>query len=105
MPWRRSVMCAREMQVRKDSNLFNEMCAALLQRGHSVKFRVQGESMRPNLLDGDDVVVAPASPVNLCHGDIALTRSRDGLLVHRVASVDPFQGMVATRSDAILEGD
>src|SRR5208282_1220330 len=74
-------------------------------RGHSVQFQVEGESMRPNLLDGDVVVVASADSRDLRRGDVALTRGPDGLLLHRVANVDPVGGFVATRSDAGLEGD
>ena len=52
-------MPASEIQVRKNSRVFAELCAAVLERGHRVQFRVHGESMRPNLSDGDTVLVAP----------------------------------------------
>ena len=50
-------MPTREIQHRKDSQLFAQLCLALLREGHSVQFRVQGESMRPNILDGDAVLL------------------------------------------------
>jgi uncharacterized repeat protein (TIGR01451 family) len=98
-------MPTREIQHRKDSQLFAQLCLALLREGHSVQFRVQGESMRPNILDGDAVVVAPAADRELCQGDIALVQNQDGLRVHRVASCDASSGAVVTRSDAGLDSD
>ena len=98
-------MPTREIQHRKDSQLFAQLCLALLRKGHSVQFRVQGESMRPNILDGDAVVVAPAADRELCPGDIALVENQDGLRVHRVASCDASSGAVVTRSDTGLDTD
>ena len=96
-------MPTREIQHRKDSQLFAQLCLALLREGHSVQFRVQGESMRPNILDGDAVLVAPAESRGLRHGDIALVQNQDGLRVHRVASCDVSSGAVVTRSDTGLD--
>ncbi|MGB2679079.1 MAG: C25 family cysteine peptidase [Candidatus Acidiferrum sp.] len=98
-------MPTREIQHRKDSQLFAQLCLALLREGHSVQFRVQGESMRPNILDGDAVLVAPAADRELCPGDIALVQNQDGLRVHRVASCDASTGAVVTRSDTGLDSD
>ena len=98
-------MHGSEPQVRKDSRLFEEMCSALLRRGHSVQFRVHGESMRPNLLDGDDVVVVPAGAANIQRGDVVLTPGEFGLRVHRVTLVDADSGLVITRGDSGLEND
>ncbi|HKM82250.1 MAG TPA: C25 family cysteine peptidase [Candidatus Acidoferrum sp.] len=98
-------MPTREIQHRKDSQLFAQLCLALLREGHSVQFRVQGESMRPNILDGDAVLVAPAADRELCQGDIALVQNQDGLRVHRVASCDASSGAVVTRSDTGLASD
>ena len=98
-------MHGSEPQVRKDSRLFEEISAALLRRGHSVEFTVQGESMHPNLLDGDTVVVVPAAAGDLHQGDIVLTRNEDGLRLHRLAACDPDSRVVATRSDTSLEFD
>ena len=98
-------MPTRKIQHRKDSQLFAQLCLALLREGHSVQFRVQGESMRPNILDGDAVLVAPAADRELRQGDIALVQNQDGLRVHRVASCDASSGAVVTRSDTGLASD
>ncbi len=98
-------MPTREIQHRKDSQLFAQLCLALLREGHSVQFRVQGESMRPNILDGDAVLVAPVAEGELRQGDIALVQNQDGFRVHRVASRDASSGAVFTRSDTGLGSD
>jgi uncharacterized repeat protein (TIGR01451 family) len=98
-------MRALDPQVRKDSRLFQELCSALLRRGHAVQFRAHGESMRPNLLDGDDVVVAPVSSAELSRGDVVLTQNCGRFLVHRVESCDASPGAVITRSDTGLDSD
>src|SRR5208283_4546310 len=103
--WRPSAMPTRETQHREDSQLFAQLCLALLREGHSVQFRVQGESMRPNILDGDAVLVAPAADRGLLPGDIALVQNQDGLRVHRVASCDASSGAVVTHSDTGLDPD
>ena len=61
--------------------------------------------MRPNILDGDAVLVAPPADRELRQGDIALVQNQDGLRVHRVASCDVSSGAVVTRSDTGLEPD
>ena len=98
-------MPVREIQHRKDSQLFAQLCSTLLRRGHSVQFRVQGESMRPNILDGDAVLVAPAATCDLRQGDIALVENQDGLRVHRVDSWDPSLTALVTRSDSAIDSD
>ncbi len=98
-------MFAREVPVRKDSRLFAELCSALLNRGLGVRFRAQGKSMTPNLLDGDDVVLAPAKTDELHRGDIVLAENSDGLCVHRLNSCDPTSGDVNLRSDTGHEND
>jgi len=55
-------MPAAETQVRRNSRFFAAVCEAVLLEGHSVRFEVRGESMRPNLLNGDLVTVSPAFP-------------------------------------------
>ncbi len=98
-------MSASEMQVRKNSRVFAELSAAVLERGHSVQFRVHGESMRPNLGDGDTVLVAPAAISELQPGDVALIRNADGLLLHRVCSVHACSGALRTASDTAWAPD
>ena len=96
-------MPTREVPLRKDSHLFSEMCAALLRRGNHVRFRVQGASMQPNLLDGDQVLLAPAAISDLCPGDVALVETSNGLRLHRVKHV--ASPAVITQGDAGLEPD
>ena len=98
-------MRGSEPVVRKDSRLFAELCSALLSGGRSVRFRVNGESMRPNLLDGDDVTVAPAEVSELRCGDVVLTHGQAGLKAHRVAQVSGVTGHIITRGDAGQEND
>ncbi len=98
-------MRVSEPEVRKDSRLFEELCAALLCRGNAVQFRVNGQSMRPNVLDGDEVVVAPVPMAELRRGDVVLAANEDGLRVHRLDSLDPSRGVATLRSDTALEFD
>ena len=98
-------MAGSEPQVRKDSRLFEELCDALLRRGHAVQFQVNGQSMQPNLTDGDTVVVAPASAADLRRGDVVLARNSDGLRVHRVVVLDSNSTELSVRSDTGLAPD
>ena len=98
-------MRVSETHIRRDSRLFEELCAVLLRRGNAVQFRVNGESMQPNLQDGDDVVVAPASVAQLRRGDVVLARGEEQLKVHRVERIDAANGQVITRGDSGQEND
>ena len=98
-------MRVSEPQVRKDSRLFEELCAALLRRGNAVRFRVNGESMRPNLADGADVLVEPAKRGEVRRGDVVLAKNRDGLRVHRIDALDSKSCSVVLRSDTAHECD
>ncbi len=89
----------------RNSAQFGEVCQALLERGLSVRFRANGLSMRPNILNSDAVVIMPAGIEELQPGDVALTRGADGFRVHRVASMDPDAGRIITRADAGQEDD
>ena len=91
-------------KVVRNSAQFGDVSAALLQRGMKVRFRANGLSMRPNVLDNDSVIVAPAHQKDLRRGDVALTHGPDGFRVHRVAST-PAAGAVITRADAGQEND
>jgi uncharacterized repeat protein (TIGR01451 family) len=87
-----------------DSPRFRAMCEAVLSEGAEVRFRVRGMSMQPNLLDGEMVVVAPATKTELRRGEVVLSHSPDGLRVHRLVSIDSASGIV-TRGDAGQEND
>jgi uncharacterized repeat protein (TIGR01451 family) len=94
-----------ETKVRRNSRLFAQLCGDLLGKGHSVSFRAQGQSMHPNLRDGDIVRVRPADSLSLRLGDIALAQTSDGLKVHRVAAIHPSSGKLVTRGDTGQDSD
>jgi len=76
--------------------------AGLLLRGHVVPIVVSGASMRPALIPGDVVLVAPRRSPHA--GDIALVHSGQSLVLHRVTRV-LRDGSVLTRGDANPVGD
>jgi polysaccharide export outer membrane protein len=65
--------------------------AALLEDGVSVGIPVTGGSMRPTLLPGDRVIVAPFLGLPR-PGQIVLARAAAGLVAHRLARVDLIDG-------------
>ena len=91
--------------VRKDSAQFAAICRELLQKGFSVRFTAQGESMRPNILPNDQVLVAPASANELKPGQVVLAQSQEGLRVHRVIERLAEGSAAITRGDAGQEAD
>ncbi len=88
-----------------DSRRFAAVCEAALGRGLRVRFRARGQSMQPNVLDGDIVEIMPATERNVKCGDIALTRRGGKLLLHRAVGPDCETGEMITRGDAGLEND
>ena len=85
-------MRERKPIVRRNSAQFAAVCEELLDLGMSVRFRAQGQSMQPNILHDDAVVVAPARREELRRGDVALTHGEDGFRVHRVRFTDGSAG-------------
>jgi len=59
----------------------------LLNDHHSVMFRMQGNSMYPNLRDRDLGVVQKCSPEDLQIGDIVVFRTRDNFVAHRLVNI------------------
>jgi uncharacterized repeat protein (TIGR01451 family) len=90
---------------KSDSRQFAVVCEAALGESLKVRFRADGQSMQPNILDGDTVIVAPISAGGLRCGDIALTRGENGLVLHRVVGLDATTGAVLTRGDAGHQND
>ncbi|HKV25381.1 MAG TPA: C25 family cysteine peptidase [Candidatus Acidoferrum sp.] len=90
--------------VLRNSKQFGEVCGALLDRGLTVRFRANGLSMRPNILNEDGVLVAPASVENSGRGDVLLTQGADGFRVHRVVSRCAGEEVI-TRADSGEEND
>jgi uncharacterized repeat protein (TIGR01451 family) len=91
--------------VKRNSLQFAAICDALLHRGANVRFRANGLSMRPNILDEDAVIIAHTALRELRPGDVALTRGRDGFRVHRVSVADSAANQIITRADAGQEND
>jgi uncharacterized repeat protein (TIGR01451 family) len=91
---------------KRDSRQFAVVCEAALGESLRVRFRADGQSMQPNVLDGDTVVVAPISVAGApVRGDIALTRGETGFVLHRVVAVDRVTGAIVTRGDAGQQND
>lgn len=88
-----------------DSKLFSAACEAALDAGARVRFQAGGYSMRPNVLDGDTVEIAPAAEGGLKRGDIALTRRGEKLLLHRAVGRDGETGGIVTRGDSMMADD
>ncbi len=98
-------MRMRKPIVKRNSAQFAAICDALLYRGANVRFRANGLSMRPNILNEDAVTIAPVEQEDLRRGDVALTCGKDGFRVHRVAGADKATGSLVTRADAGQEND
>jgi uncharacterized repeat protein (TIGR01451 family) len=92
-------------RVERDSQKFVQVCEELLAHGHQVRFRAHGQSMQPNILNDEALVMAPIGGKLPGVGDVLTTRSADGLRVHRVIAVDECGSEVVTRGDAGQEND
>jgi uncharacterized repeat protein (TIGR01451 family) len=91
--------------VKKDSSQFSAVCRELLQQGLSVRFTAQGQSMQPNILPEDQIVVAPLRDGQLGTGQVVLAQSSEGLRVHRVVQRLAEAGTAITRGDAGQQND
>ena len=91
--------------LRRDSSQFAMLCADVLQRGLQVRFLAHGQSMQPNVLNGDAVIAEPVDAHELRRGDIALTLGQHGVLLHRVIRIDPATKRIITRGDAGQQDD
>jgi uncharacterized repeat protein (TIGR01451 family) len=91
--------------LRRDTSQFAMLCEAVLQRGLQVRFLAHGQSMLPNVLNGDAVVAEPVDAGELRRGDIALTLGAHGVLLHRVIGLDPKTNRIVTRGDAGQQND
>lgn len=94
-----------EKRERKDSELFAAVCQELLQCGLKVRFCAEGESMRPNILNKDSVLMEPAASDNHHQGDVVMTKGNDGIRVHRIVRSESANGEVVTRGDSGQEND
>ena len=91
--------------LRRDTPRFAMLCEAVLQRGLQVRFVAHGQSMQPNVLNGDAIVAEPVDASELRRGDIALTLGAHGVLLHRVIGLDPATNKIVTRGDAGQQND
>src|SRR5271155_4209282 len=91
--------------VKEDSVQFTAICRDLLQKGFSIRFTARGESMRPNILPNDQVLVAPAPATELKPGQVVLAQSGEGLRVHRMIQRIAEGSAAITRGDAGQEAD
>ncbi|MGA6959434.1 MAG: hypothetical protein WBY38_08500, partial [Candidatus Acidiferrales bacterium] len=85
---------------KSNSQQFAAVCDATLLRGLPMRFQARGQSMQPNVRNGDTVEVAPISAGKPERGDIVLARGRAGFRLHRVVGWDAATGKVVTRGDA-----
>lgn len=83
---------------------FGSLTTELLGQGHTVRFRVHGNSMRPFIFDGDLVEVERVAPANLQTGDVVFCRLRnDMLVVHRI--IGTSEGDLLIKGDALRSSD
>jgi hypothetical protein len=75
--------------------VFAEVLEELLASGHEATFRVEGDSMFPTILWGDQVRIVATNDVHA--GDVVLARAARGLTAHRIVSL--------TGSQIIMRGD
>jgi uncharacterized repeat protein (TIGR01451 family) len=94
-----------ETLTKRDSRTFVTLCQELLEDGHRVRFRVQGASMRPNIVEDDAVIIAPVADSAVRAGDVLLTQGDSGLKVHRVVQQNVPAGTFVTRGDSGQEND
>jgi uncharacterized repeat protein (TIGR01451 family) len=105
LPWRPSAVSERNTIEKRNSAQFAAVCEALLERGAHVRFCAEGQSMKPNILDNDALIIAPVEQKQLRRGDVALTRGEDGFRAHRVYNRNSAAGNVITRGDSGQEND
>ena len=71
----------------KGATVFCSTAAELLLSGNSVRFSAPGYSMLPVIMPSDVLQVAPIHAEALSIGDIALYRSEDRIIAHRVVRI------------------
>lgn len=71
------------------NELFFEHLEGLLAEGREVELRIKGNSMRPLLRDGRDIVVLkPSDGQQIQPGDIVLFRIKERRILHRIVRID-----------------
>ncbi|MDA0323807.1 MAG: S24/S26 family peptidase [Verrucomicrobia bacterium] len=75
---------------------FESIARELLDDGHAIRFKATGRSMRPFILDGDEVTAKPVSATDLRTGQIVLYRRPSGAVAaHRLVKWSPASPSVA----------
>jgi signal peptidase I len=85
-----------------------ELARLELSKKKSFRLQVSGNSMRPNICDGDYIIVEPIALQKIRLGDIILLASiSNTALVHRVTKMEDRNGVsiVVTRGDAANHQD
>ncbi len=81
---------------------FRAIAKQILAAGHRLRFQASGVSMRPFILSGDIIEVAPLVGTNVKRGDVLLVETGDDrLLAHRLIKIDRTGGI----SGYLLKGD
>ncbi len=70
------------------SDLFVDVLQSVLAGGGLVRFRADGDSMRPTIRGGEIVTAAPIVDGRIVAGDVLLFRSAGRVLAHRVVTID-----------------
>ena len=79
-----------------------DLTLALLRQGQPATLRVQGRSMWPTLVAGDEVIIAPQNSYQI--GDlVAFDDGREALVLHRVIAQRSDQ--LRTRGDSMVQAD
>jgi len=81
---------------------FTEVLQSVLAAGGAVRFRAEGDSMRPTICGGEVVTAAPIADGRIVAGDVLLVRSGARLLAHRVVAIERAdrERLVYLRGDA-----
>lgn len=90
---------------KRNSAQFAAVCQEILRSGHHLRFRATGASMRPNISNGDTVLIAPATAAEVVRGDVVLTNQEERMTLHRVVSFESSGAKIATRGDSGQQND
>lgn len=77
------------------NSLFFESIIEILALGKTAKFNLRGNSMRPWLFEGDQVVLTSVDFRQLQHGQIILAKYHDNYVLHRLVKIKADQYWLA----------
>lgn len=82
---------------------FFQLAEQMLRQGHQVKIMAKGQSMRPFLLNGEEVTVVPVpDPNRLRKGIIILAKTTDGTtILHRIHEMG--DGFILMKGDGNID--